>query len=150
MGSAIRLAAGWNGPAQSPGARPLDRRAGLCGRTGQRSGPRRAVTRPRVREKRTSFGKAQRQWPTPQAALHWFPARPSKARQAAPRQQLSANWVPPARGPTAMGRASGAPTHRACLLLVFAGAANAQVGPVDPMPESNQDLDVMQGGLAWL
>jgi TPR repeat protein len=36
------------------------------------------------------------------------------------------------------------------LLLACAGAASAQVEPPDPLPFPNLDLDLMQGGPAWL
>jgi FOG: TPR repeat, SEL1 subfamily len=37
-----------------------------------------------------------------------------------------------------------------CLLFACAGTANAQFQPPDPLPSTDQDLDVMQGGTAWL
>lgn len=37
-----------------------------------------------------------------------------------------------------------------CLLLAYAGATSAQVAPPDPLPFAAQDLDLMQGGPAWL
>lgn len=37
-----------------------------------------------------------------------------------------------------------------CLLLFLAGATNAQLEPQNPLPFPVQDLDLMQGGPAWL
>jgi hypothetical protein len=37
-----------------------------------------------------------------------------------------------------------------CLLLACVGAASAQVGPPEPLPFPDLDLDVLQGGPAWL
>lgn len=37
-----------------------------------------------------------------------------------------------------------------CLLLACVGATNAQVEPPDPLPLADLDMDLLQGGPAWL